>query len=377
MTKGTRRQKSKKSNKGDENIISNGSIIAVNEGQCMLLVQQGEIIEVCAEAGEFVFDSGTEPSVLYGSLDYSIKDTFKLVGKRFSFLGDSSSAPRIYYVNIMTITGNEFELPAPLPVCVTIDDDFTSTVVHATCSGKYSYRISNPPLFYKNVACRSSNNFARSEIDSELTIECTQAIQAGFESVFFDDIPYTRMLRKAPELSSFAKDELTSSWARSLGISVTNVFVKAIEVSPEDDRFIREAQREKISKSRTTEIPRIIDLLELDSPTVSALAGFSPAFVSEFTRFHGMATKDGWRCPKCNAENKGKFCTECGTSKTVKLLAWECPKSSGLRMKIAALPAAALLCRVFCIAQIRFLGRGIVSHLSAGPNPQLSLLSRR
>jgi membrane protease subunit (stomatin/prohibitin family) len=148
----------------------------------------------------------------------------------------------------MTITGNEFELPAPLPVCVTIDDDFTSTVVHATCSGKYSYRISNPPLFYKNVACRSSNNFARSEIDSELTIECTQAIQAGFESVFFDDIPYTRMLRKAPELSSFAKDELTSSWARSLGISVTNVFVKAIEVSPEDDRFIREAQRKKLEE---------------------------------------------------------------------------------------------------------------------------------
>ena len=76
----------KKAGKGNENIISNGSIIAVNEGQCMILVDQGQITEICAEAGEFVYDVSSEPSIFYGDLGENIMASFKQFGKRLGCL---------------------------------------------------------------------------------------------------------------------------------------------------------------------------------------------------------------------------------------------------------------------------------------------------
>ena len=74
--------------KGNDNVISNGSGIAVADGQCMLIVEQGKVVEVCAEPGEFTYDSSTEPSIFTGNLGDSIKETFKIVGKRFTYGGD-------------------------------------------------------------------------------------------------------------------------------------------------------------------------------------------------------------------------------------------------------------------------------------------------
>ena len=78
------------------NIISNGSIVAVNEGQCMIIVDQGGIVEFCADAGEFVYDSSTEPSLFYGNLGESVKNTFSNIGKRFTFGGNAAKDQRIY-----------------------------------------------------------------------------------------------------------------------------------------------------------------------------------------------------------------------------------------------------------------------------------------
>ena len=80
--KGQKRVSGRSSNyKGSENVISNGSVIAVADGQCMVIVDQGKVAELCAEPGEFVYDSSTEPSIFSGSLGRSILDTFKNIGK--------------------------------------------------------------------------------------------------------------------------------------------------------------------------------------------------------------------------------------------------------------------------------------------------------
>lgn len=116
MVKGQKRVSRRSSNtRGEENIISNGSIVAVNEGQCMMIVEQGKVVELCAEPGEFVYDTSTEPSIFYGGLGKGILNTFKLIGKRFTFGGDAAKDQRVYYFNTKEIVGNKYGTPIPFP----------------------------------------------------------------------------------------------------------------------------------------------------------------------------------------------------------------------------------------------------------------------
>ena len=115
VRRGEKKTSSRSANKkGHDNIISNGSVIAVADGQCMLIVDQGKIAEVCAEPGEFVYDSSTEPSVFSGELGESLAETFKLIGKRFTFGGDTAKDQRVYYINTKEIMGNKFGTPSPI-----------------------------------------------------------------------------------------------------------------------------------------------------------------------------------------------------------------------------------------------------------------------
>ena len=137
--------------RGESNIISDGSIIAVNDGQCMIIVESGEIVDVCAEPGQFVYDRSTEPSIFYGDLGEGIKNTFARIGQRFTFGGDTGKDQRIYYFNTKEIYGNKYGTSSPIPFRVVderanIDMDFSVRV-----NGEYSYKLVDPILFYKNV----------------------------------------------------------------------------------------------------------------------------------------------------------------------------------------------------------------------------------
>ena len=115
-TKGRKKVTGRSSNRnGEDNIISSGSIIAVADGQCMLIVEQGKIVEVCAEPGEFVYDASTEPSIFAGSLGASIGAVFKNIGKRFTFGGEAPKDQRVYYFNTKELVGNKYGTPSPVP----------------------------------------------------------------------------------------------------------------------------------------------------------------------------------------------------------------------------------------------------------------------
>ena len=124
VVKGEKRVSGRSSNKkGSDNIITNGSIISVNEGQSMIIVEQGKIVEFCAEPGEFVYDSSTEPSIFYGGLGEGIKKSFQTLGKRFTFGGDTAKDQRVYYFNMKEIVGNKFGTPTPIAFLVIIDEN--------------------------------------------------------------------------------------------------------------------------------------------------------------------------------------------------------------------------------------------------------------
>ena len=108
VTKGQKRASGRSSNtRGSDNIITNGSVIAVADGQCMLLVEQGKVVDVCAEPGEYTYDTSTEPSLFCGDLSQTIPEVMKDIGKRFAFGGEAPRDQRVYYFNTRELVGNK------------------------------------------------------------------------------------------------------------------------------------------------------------------------------------------------------------------------------------------------------------------------------
>ena len=140
-TKGHKKVTGRSSNyKGDENIITNGSMIAVADGQCMLIVEQGKVVEVCAEPGEYTYSTGTQPSLLSGGLK-DIDGVFAEMGKRFGFGGQAAADQRIYYINTKELVGNKYGTPNPVPFRVVDQRAGIDLDIAIRCFGEYSYRI--------------------------------------------------------------------------------------------------------------------------------------------------------------------------------------------------------------------------------------------
>ena len=91
-----------------EGVISNGSKIVVPSSYAMMIVDNGKVVEFCAEPGEYTYDNSSEPSIFTGGLGQGIVNTFKTIGQRFTYGGQPARDQRVYYVNLLTVTGNKF-----------------------------------------------------------------------------------------------------------------------------------------------------------------------------------------------------------------------------------------------------------------------------
>ena len=153
ITKGVKRITSRSTNtKGNDNIISNGSGIAVADGQCMIIVEQGRVVAMSAEPGQYTFDTSTEPSIFSGSLGASVINTFKTMGRRITYGGDTGKDQRVYYINLKELIDNKFGTSTPIPFRVVDRNIGLDVDVSIRCFGTFSYKISDPILFYANVA---------------------------------------------------------------------------------------------------------------------------------------------------------------------------------------------------------------------------------
>ena len=155
VVKGTKKIGGRSSNRyGSDNIISNGSGIAVADGQCMIIVDNGKVVEVCAEPGEYKYDTSTEPSLFSGNLGSSILATFAAIGRRITYGGDTGHDQRVYYFNTKEITDNKFGTANPIMFRVVDSKIHLDLDTSVRCNGVYSYRIIDPILFYTNVCER-------------------------------------------------------------------------------------------------------------------------------------------------------------------------------------------------------------------------------
>ena len=351
VKKGQKRVSGRSSNtKGNDNIISNGSGIAVADGQCMIIVEQGKIVEFCAEPGEFTWDNSTEPSIFAGNLGDSIKETFKVVGKRFTYGGDPGKDQRVYYFNMKEILDNKFGTANPVPFRVVDSKIGLDIDVSIRCAGVYSYKISDPMLFYKNVCGNVESDYERSELDSTLKSEFISALQPAFGKLSDLELRPNQIVSHNTDLENAMNESLSEKWGSLRGIKVVSIALSTVTLPEEDQELIKQAQRTAIMRDPTMAAATLVgaqaDAMKTAAGnSAGAMTGFMGMGMAMNAGGGGMNAQnlfamgqqqaqqapaaapavEGWKC-SCGATVTGKFCPECGSKKPepVQAGAWKC-----------------------------------------------------
>ncbi|NLJ93978.1 MAG: SPFH domain-containing protein [Clostridiaceae bacterium] len=336
--------------KGNDNIISNGSGIIVNDGQCAIIVDQGRVVELVAEPGEFTWDASSEPSIFTGSLGQSILDTFKTIGRRFTYGGDTGRDQRVYYFNIKEILDNKFGTPNPIPFRV-VDRNINLDIdVAVRCSGVYSYEITDPILFYTNVTGNIQNEYNRREIDTQLKTEFVSALQPAFANISTQQIRPNELPGHVKQLTDLMNQELSQKWDELRGLRVISIALNPITLPDEDAQMIKDAQLS--ARLRDTGLAAAtLTQAQADAMRAAAeneggsMAGFMGLGMAQGAGGINAAdlyamnqnqqkkdandniasqapSPDSWTCPKCHTVATGKFCPECGTAKPTQ--GWTC-----------------------------------------------------
>mgnify|MGYP002515584211 CR=1 FL=1 len=390
VAKGQKRTSRRSSNtKGEDNIISAGSGIAVNEGQCMVIVCQGEIVEFCAEPGEFTYEKTAEPSLFSGNLGKSILGTFATIGRRFSYGGDTGKDQRVYYFNIKEIPGNKYGTASPVPFRVVDRNIGLDVDISIRCNGEFSYKIVDPLLFYKNVSGNVSDLYTRDRIDSMLKTELLTALQPAFAKISEQGIRYSALPGHTVEIADALNEVLSKKWGETRGIKVCSFGINSVTASKEDEDMIKQYQKSAVMRDPGMAAAILTGAQAQAMQDAAKNQGQGGAFMA----FAGMnmaqnqggmnanqlyqmqaqqqaqqqaaaaeAAKreqekkaaapagswtckcgavntgkfcaecgapkpdDSWTCTKCGAQNKGKFCSECGAKRPAGAKVYRCDK---------------------------------------------------
>ena len=387
VRKGQKRVSGRSSNtKGVDNIITKGSVIAVADGQCMIIVDQGRVAEICAEPGEFTYDSSTEPSILCGNLSQNIPAVFKNIGKRFTFGGDAPKDQRVYYLNTKELIGNKYGTPSPVPFRVVDRNVGLDIDISIRCFGEYSYRITNPVLFYTNVCGNVEQDYQRSEIDSQLKTELLTALQPAFARISDMGIRYSALPGHTQEMADALNTVLSGKWRDLRGVEIVSLGVSSVKASEEDEAMIKELQRNAAFRNPTMAAAHMVGAQAAAMQAAAANQGAGPAMAFMGMNMANQAgglnaqslfqmgqqqaaaapapapaptpataalapdanawkcacgnlatgkfctecgakrpAPEGWVCA-CGAVNKGKFCSECGARKPAGVPQYRCDK---------------------------------------------------
>ncbi|EON72398.1 SPFH domain-containing protein [Lysinibacillus sphaericus] len=353
VTKSVKRTSKRGSNKGHDNIISNGSIIAINEGQCMMIVEQGKVVEFSSESGEYVYDTSTEPSIMYGNdLSSNIIETFKQIGKRFTFGGEIAKDQRVYYFNKKEIIGNKYGTPAPIPFRV-IDRNIGLDIdIAIRCHGEYSYKIVDPLLFYTNVCGNVEREFTRDAIDSQLKTELMTALQPAFAQISASGVRYSEIPAHTIALADALNKVLSEKWLATRGLAVVSLGISSLKASEEDEAMLKQLQRNAVMRDPGMAAAHLTGaqaeaMIAAAKNEGGAMAGFmglnmatqaggvnagqlfqmneqhkQAQMAQASMQAQTVATPDAWTCA-CGHENTGKFCSNCGASKPM-TEGWSC-----------------------------------------------------
>ena len=353
VVKGSKRTSKRSSNtKGNENVITSDSVIAVADGQCMLIVEQGKVVEVCAEPGEFIYDASTQPSVFCGDLGDSIRKSFDEIGKRFTFGGEVASDQRVYYINTKEVIGNKFGTPNPVPFRVVDSKIGLDVDVSLRCSGVYSYRISDPLLFYTNVCGNVTQAYDRENIDGQLKTEFISALQPALGRMSELELRPNQIVAHNTELEQAMNSALSDKWSQLRGLQIVSIALGSVTLPDEDAQMIKDLQRTAVMQNANMAAATLVsaqaDAMRaaasnaggamkgcmgmnmamnaggMNAQSLFAMGQQQAQQAQQMQQMQQMqqpqqpvqpqAPAGAWNCA-CGASNTGKFCSECGAPK--------------------------------------------------------------
>ena len=369
---------------GEDNIISNGSVIAVADGQCMIIVEQGKILDVCSEPGEFTFDSGGEPSLFAGGdLKANALGSLKSVWERFKFGGAPGMDTRVYYLNTKELIGNKYGTPNPVPFRVVDTNIGLDMDISIKCFGEYSYRIVNPILFYINVCGNVTKSYVRSTIDGQLKTELMTALQPAFARISAMGIRYSALPGHTMEMAEALNEVLSAKWRDLRGLEIVSFGVSSVTADKEDEATIKKLQQTAVYRNPNMAAAALVNAQSeaMVGAANNQNAGPAMAFMGmnmaqqaggmNAQQLYGMGQQQpvqpqygaapdggfgmagqqpqqqqyqqptmqqeppppppaaapspaGWKCACGNDGNTGKFCTECAQPKPVEPDGWTC-----------------------------------------------------
>ncbi len=340
VSKGLKKTSGLSSNHGNDNIITDGSVIAVADGQCMVIIEQGKVVDVCAEPGEYKYDNKSEPSIFVGNLGDSVKAVFSQIGKRFTFGGQPAEDQRIYYFNTKELTGMKYGTANPVPFRVVDKNVGLDIDISVKCFGEYSIKITNPILFYTNVCGNVSDAYTTDMIDGQLRTELLTALQPAFAKISEMGIRYSAVPGHAQDLADALNEQLSKKWKELRGIEIASFGVSSLTANEDDEKIIKQAQQAAINKDPNMAAATLVnaqaqamqDAAKNPNGSMMGFMGMNAAANTGGANANAffqagqaqqaaapagntMAVGDEWYCPKCGTKNTGKFCTNCGNKK--------------------------------------------------------------
>ena len=358
--RGIKRDK-KGMNKGQDNIISNGSLIVVNAGQCAVLVDNGKITDLAAEPGEYRFESKEESSIFYGNLGENLLNSFQELGRRISFGGETPREQRVYYINTLEVRENLWGTASTIPFF--IHDQVTGFQgdINLQARGEYTFRISDPIRFYNSIASAFTGaTYTKKDLQSIMKSDFMTALQPAIGSLsdYGVGIRYSAITTKTDILVELVNQKLSKKWGELRGIQVVDITFDSIKATEEDEKRIKQFQDTAVytnvnmaAARMTTATANAMEAAAANEQAgpMMAFAGMNMAQMTggnNTANLFAMAQQqnaanaaaqpapapapaaapaDSWTC-KCGTVNTGKFCQNCGTKRPAGAPLYKCDK---------------------------------------------------
>lgn len=350
IVKGHKSTKGNTRNSNIDDVISNGSLIIVNKGQAMAIVDNGAVVEFTAEAGPFVFDSSAEPSIFSGSLGQNVVKTFKTIGRRISFGGHTGRTQQVYFFNTKLIKDNLFGTATPITFRAVDRNIGLDMDVHLSCHGSYNYQVVDPIMLFSNIAGNVEESYSRKDLDGTMKKEFIAAMRPSLAALSRLELRPSQVADHEPELAEELKKNLTQKWLEDRGIEIKEVNILSTEVPPDELKQISDLQKMATLRDPGLAAAKITEAQAEAMKTAAgnqggAMMGFMGMNMAQMAggmnnqSLYQMAGQQqqqyqqpapqsapaqGWSCACGATGNTGKFCRECGKPKPAAGEGWSC-----------------------------------------------------